>query len=530
MGSENLTEGNPEPKVYARRLVRGSAVVFAALVASGLVAFLLRMFLARSFSVEEYGFFYTGIALVSFFGLFRGLGLGSALVKHIPEFKLRGQFGEIKSSMTFAVLFQAVFAFLIAALLFLFSDRIVPAFSSPADLAVVGAGRASLVIKILSIWFFVALFPTTLKAAFQGFQDMPAYASMSFFEIFFVLLSAILLVGLFGIGVEGAAYAYLLASSAVAVLGFLLFQRRYPRVLGERARITKTLVKKLFAFALPVFIGGLGGLIIGYTDTLMIAGFWSSRQVGFYQAAQPAARILWYLVTPLVTVLFPMISELWARRERKLLGGALHFLTKFSFILIIPPALVFIAFPEIVIRLLFGSEYLPGTTALRILAGAAIVYGVYAILASTINGIGKPIINTKVVGVMACLNLAGNLALIPAYGIEGAATATFSAYALGLVLMFYYARKFIKFSVPVLSLLKTVAGGILTLLIIFGLKSVLALPPWPEAFAVVIPSLMFYGVWVLATKAVTKDDLRLIARIVPMPGWLVRTAGRFVGK
>ena len=164
------------------------------------------------------------------------------------------------------------------------------------------------------------------------------------------------------------------------------------------------------------------------------------------------------------------------------------------------------------------------------LAGAAIVYMLYAILVSTINGIGKPIINTKVVGVMACLNLAGNLLLIPAYGIEGAAIATFSAYTLGLVLMFYYARKLVKFTVPISPLLKTMAGGVLTLLLIFGLKFLLVLSPWPEAFAVMIPSLVFYGAWILLTKAVTKDDMRFIAQIVPMPGWLVRAAGRFVGK
>ena len=519
----------PEPKSYARRLVKGSAIVFVALVASGLIAFLLRVFLARSFSVEEYGFFYTALALVSFFGLFRGFGLGSALVKHIPEFKLRGQSSKIKSSITFALLFQAIFAFLVAALLFVFSDQIALAFSSLADMAVVGMANASLVFKILSIWFFVAIFSPTFRAAFQGFQNMLVYALMGFFEILFVLLSVILLVGLFGIGIGGVAFAYVLAALITAVLGLFLFWRGYPRVLREKVRITKPLIKKLFVFALPVFIGGLGGLIIGYTDTLMIAGFWSSKQVGFYQTAQPAARILWYLATPLVVVLFPMISELWARRERELLGNALHFLTKFSFILIIPAALVFIAFPDVVINLLFGSRYLAGTTVLQILAGAAIVYMLYAILVSTINGIGKPIINTKVVGVMASLNLAGNLVLIPVYGIEGAAIATLSAYTLGLVLMFYYARKLVKFTVPASPLLKTLAGGMLTLLLIFGLKSILVLPPWPEAFAVLIPALIFYGAWVLASKAITKDDLRLIARIVPMPKWLVKAAGKFVG-
>lgn len=510
----------PEPKSYARRLVKGSAIVFVALIASEFTAFLLRMFLARSLGVAEYGLFYAVFAFVSLFTIFRGLGLRSALVKYIPEFEVRKQLGGIKSSITFTLLFEAGFIFPVSIVLFIFSDQIA--------LAVFGTAGASLVIKILSIWLFTGFFLHLFKATFRGFQNMPAYASMGFFEILFIFLSAILLVGVFGLGVKGVASAYLLASLIVAVLGFFLFWRGYPQVLKEKVRITKPLIKKLFVFALPVFIGGFGGLIIGHTDTLLITVFRSLPEVGYYQTAQPAARILWYLVTPLVIVLFPMISELWVRRERKLLGNALHSLTKFSFILIIPAALVFIAFPDIVINLLFGSGYLAGATVLQILAGAAIVYMLYAILVSTMSGIGKPIINTKVVTLMAGLNLAGNLLLIPIYGIEGAAIATLSAYMLGLVLMFYYARKFVKFTIPALPLLKTLAGGVLTLLLILGLKSILVLPPWPEAFAVVIPGLVFYGAWILATKAITKDDLRFIARTVPMPGWLVRAAGRFI--
>jgi O-antigen/teichoic acid export membrane protein len=512
----------PESKSYARRLVKGSAIVFVALVASGFIAFLLRMFLARSLPVADYGLFYAVFALISFFVLFRDLGLGSALVKHIPEFEVRKQFGGIKSSMAFTLLFQAVFALPISVVLFAFSDQIA--------LAVFRTVEASPVIKILSVWFFTAIFLPFFQATFLGFQNMPVFASMNFFNILFVLLSAILLVGIFGFGLWGVASAYLLASLVVAVLGFALFWRGYPRVIREKVQITKPLIKKLFVFALPTFIGGIGGLIISYTDTLMITVFRTLPEVGFYQVAQPTAHILSMLGGALIAVLFPMVSELWARRERRLLGGALHFLIKFSFILIIPAALVFIAFPDIIIRLLFGEGYLGGATALQILGGVAIVSTLYKILAITIAGIGKPVINTKVVGYMACLNLVGNLLLIPPYGIEGAAIATFCSFLLGLVLLFHYVRKFVEFTVPALSLLKTLIGGVLTLLLIFGFKSMLVLPPWPEAFAVVIPSLLFYGVWILATKAITKDDLRLIARIVPMPGWLVRAAGRFIGK
>jgi Na+-driven multidrug efflux pump len=144
------------------------------------------------------------------------------------------------------------------------------------------------------------------------------------------------------------------------------------------------------------------------------------------------------------------------------------------------------------------------------------------------RGTGRPVILMKVVGFMACLNIVGNLALIPPYGIEGAAVATFAAHLLGLLLLAYYSRKLVKFSMPLSSLLKTLVGGTLTLSLIFSLKFILVLSPWLEAFAVMIPSLLFYVAWILATKAITRDDLKLINEIVPMPKWLVRITEKFL--
>lgn len=512
----------PEPKDYAKRLVKGSAIVFTAFMASEVIGLFLRMFLARSLTVAEYGLFYFIFALISFFLLFRNLGLSSALVKYIPEFVVRKQFAKIKSAMASALLVQAAVGFIVSAALFIFSDQIA--------LTVFRTLDASLPLMILSIWFFVATFYSLMQDTFRGLQNMPAYASINFLNLLLILLLAVFFVGILGLGVSGVAFAYLTAAVVMGVSSLTFFIRRYPYVFREKASVTKPLLKKLLLFALPIFIGGLGGLIISYTDTLMIGIFRTLPEVGFYQAAQPTAHILRYFPMALGVVLFPMISELWVRRKQKLLGQTLHFLTKFSFVLIMPAAFVFIAFPDIVINLLFGPGYLAGVTVLQILGVVAIVHTLYYILSCAMAGICRPVVITKVVGFMACLNLVGNLTLIPRYGIEGAAVATFVAFLSGLALMFYYARKFIRFPIPSLPLLKTAIGGILTLLLIFGLKSALVLSPWLEAFAVMIPSLLFYGVWILATKAITKDDLRLIRRIVPMPRWLVKAAGRFVGK
>jgi stage V sporulation protein B len=521
----------PESKDYAKRLVKGSTIVFIAFIASEIIGVFLRMFLARSLiandialGVEEgyhFGLFYAVFTLISFFVLFRDLGLGSSLVKYIPEFTIRKQFAEIKSSIKLVLFVQVAFGFIFSAALFLFSDHIA--------LAIFRDLSASLPLKILSVWFFVAMGYTLMQTTFQGFQDMPAYASISVFSILSVLLLVMLFVGILGLGVVGVALAYLLAAVVIGFFSLTLFIRRYPHVFQEKASVTKPLLKKLFVFALPLLIGSVAGLIISYTDTIMITIFRTLPEVGFYQVAQPTARILWYIPLALTVILFPMISELWTRRKQALLGEMLHFLIKFSFIIIMPIAFIFIAFPEIVINLLFGPGYLAGTTALQILAVTAIVYTPFMILAQVMTGTGKPVILMKVVGFMACLNIVGNLALIPPYGIEGAAVATFAAHLLGLLLLAYYSRKLVKFSMPLSSSLKTLVGGTLTLLLIFSLKFILVLSPWLKAFAVMIPSLLFYVAWILATKAITRDDLKLINEIVPMPGWLVKLAGKIVG-
>ncbi|MDI6820365.1 MAG: flippase [Candidatus Hodarchaeaceae archaeon] len=496
----------PEPEGYAKRLVKGSAIVFIALVASGFIAFFLRMFLARSLSVAEYGLFYAIFALISIFGMFRDLGLGAALVKYIPEFAVRKQFDNIKSSVAILVLLQALLAFPITAALFLFSDQIA--------IAVFGTESASQIIKFLSIWFFTMIFFYTFQPTFQGFQNMPIYASMEFFNIFFVLLFAVLFLSVWGLGLGGVAFAYLCSSLALAVLGSIIFLKKYFHVFKEKAQITKPLMTKLLKFGLPVFLSTLGIFILVYTDTIMITLFRTLKEVGFYQAAQPAAHILWYFPMALTTVLFPMISELWVKREEKLLGQTLHFLIKFSFVLIIPAALVFIAFPEIVLHLLFPG-YEAGSAALQILAAAMVITTLHVILSSTMAGIGKPIVTTKVVAVMACLNVIMNLLLIPHYGIEGAAAATFASTLIGFFLMLYFALKLVKFTLPAALLLKTISGGLLTLLLIFGLKSIIVLSPWLELLIVMMPSLLFYAMWVLVTRGLTIGDLELIKEVAP---------------
>ncbi|MEM3658653.1 MAG: flippase [Candidatus Hadarchaeum sp.] len=508
----------PDAREYARRLVRGSSVVFLALIGSQLAALLLRMILARSFSEAEYGLFYSVFFFISFFGLFRELGLSSALAKFIPEFVVKKQYGRIRSSLKIVLGIQAVASALIVLCLTLFSNQLALSFFR--------TWAAVPLLQILSAWFFVMLFLNFLTV-FQGLQRMTVYAALQFLRNFLVVVFAVIFIWFLGFGIEGVALAYLVELSVVVGLAYLLLRMMYPEIFLPSSS-GGDLSGSLIRFAIPVFIGGIGGLVLSYMDTLMVQGFLGATDVGFYQVAYPTSHFLWYLPTALVTVLLPMVSEIWTKRGKKLLGKGLEILLKFSFLAILPAVIVFVAFPEIVINILFGPKYLPASATLQVLSLTAVPFTLFMILSYVMQGVGKPIVATKVVLTIAALNFFGNLLLIPTYRILGAAAATLLSYTFGAALLLASSREIIRLRAPFGSILKGLGGGILSFLLILWLKSIIELHPWVELFAVMIPGLVFYAAWLLFTKAIDREDLLLLAHVVPVPKRLLKVAQKIL--
>ncbi|MCX6818606.1 MAG: polysaccharide biosynthesis C-terminal domain-containing protein, partial [Candidatus Aenigmarchaeota archaeon] len=224
------------------------------------------------------------------------------------------------------------------------------------------------------------------------------------------------------------------------------------------------------------------------------------------------------------------VSELWARGKKNILGYGISLMLKFSFILIIPPALLMMTFPEIIIRLFFGEAFLPVVLTLQILSIGSIFYAILSISSMTLMGMGKPFINTKVMFLIAIFNLISNILLIPSLGTVGAAATTTISYMIGSFMLLHFLKKNIRIKIPYKPLLKAFIGGFFTLLIILLLKEVLILNPWVEAFICLFLGTIFYMFFILSTKAITKDDLRVLSKInVPIPKLLIKISGRVVG-
>jgi len=508
----------PEPKDYAKRLTKGSSIIFGGLAVAGVLGILLRMFLTRSLSEYDYGLFYQVFISVSFFALFRDLGLYTTLVKFTPEFMVKKQYQEVKSSMMITIILQMFLTLPLTLILILFPGEVA---------AAIGAGGGVFMVQIFGVWLFLMIFFHVFRFTFQGLQDPVPYTAMEIFYPALTLALAALMVITFQLGVTGVALAYLIGIPILLIAWLGITWKRHPQVLTEKPKIERPLAKKMLSFALPVFLSGMAATILGYTDTVMLGIMHGPTEVGLYQAAQPLTAMISYFPAALGIVLLPMVSEIWARGEKEILSKAIHSILKFSTIIIVLPVCILIAFPDIALRTVFGAEYVLAAATLQILTAVLIISSLFLILQCVAAGVGKPMITTKAIGVMALLNVILNLILIPQYGITGAAIATLISQFVGLLILLYLTGKFVKFTVPVSSILKTIDAGLLALLFIIGLKSLIVLDPWwLRAIVVAVPSLLLYVGLVLIMRAVSRGDLDLLGGTLPIPKKLLELVKR----
>jgi len=486
---------------YTKRALKGFVIVFVINILAAFLGYLIRIVLARNLSIAEYGLFFSVFTFVSLIGIFNGLGMGEALVKYIPEFLVKKKHDKIKSAVIIALLVTLATVFVVGILLLIFSGFLAKHYF-----------RNELAVPLLLLFVIIMLISNLkgiLKVIFQAFQNMKLYSSMYLAENGFLL---VLLFCFFAFqkNVFIASYAYI-ATYLLILLIFIPLLFKVFNFFKHKASVEKELFNKLLRFGIPVTISGIGGLIIVYTDTLVLTYFRSMEEVGVYNVIVPTAMILQFFATSIATVIFPMVAELWARKKKQYLELGLKMLYQYSFAIILPAVLVVLAFSETVLRLMFGEGYVGGAFAMQILLLGIIFLGLHSITSTILGGIGQPAISTKILIQGAALNFLLNLLLIPRLGIIGAALTSLIAYFYVAIMCIFKLRHFIKVQIPWLNWLKIAFAGILMLGLIFALKSVLVLNTYSEAVICVILGGLFYLCMIMMMRIV---DLREIKSLV----------------
>lgn len=221
-----------------------------------------------------------------------------------------------------------------------------------------------------------------------------------------------------GAGLTGAMVALVVSSVIAAVLAL----RALRRYLGPATHSPVYRPRALCMFSLVSGTAWLATLGLVWADTLILGALGSSTEVGVYTVATRAVVLATFVLPASTQAFAPRITDLYERGQTGELQHAYQVVTGWNLTLSLPMFALLVAFPEELLAL-FGHGYSTAVTVTMVLVAGQLVNAVTGPAGMMLTMSGRPGWGLADNVVTLALNVVLNLALIPAYGIVGAAIA-----------------------------------------------------------------------------------------------------------
>jgi O-antigen/teichoic acid export membrane protein len=324
-----------------------------------------------------------------------------------------------------------------------------------------------------------------------------------------VVSNAAQAVALAGVALLGASVDEIAIATTVLVAANGLAVYWQGHRLLDDGRATNRRAMELLRTSLPLGLSSFLASAYFSIDLALVAYLVSSRQVGYYSTATKALSLLVTVPGLVMTAALPGMAH--EAKDRRALSHLLAHLWSWLAAIALPACLGVIVFAHTLVEIFFGAKYYPAVPLVRILAGS----GVVALLS---NVLGTAMVTKRrsrwlvtQCALALVINVAGNLLLVPRFGVTASAWLTVATEAfvcagsaIGLVGSVFLGP-LVRASVPVL------AATAVLLVIGLPLQSVpeLGIPAAGLGFII---SLTLLGGW--------PPDL---PRMIPIPS-LVRSA------
>lgn len=496
-------------------LLKGAGIIFSGRLVGRALGFLLHFLFASFLGPRHYGVFLLSLALFYFASLVADLGLRSGVLREAAAAEGRGDRDMVKGTILGGALLALGTGVLGAVGLIAMRGWAASSFNAP-DLG------------WLLLLFALALPFATVGGIFvsglQALRRMEALSTLQY--VIDPLLRIVTFIGLIFLGwrLFAAGVSHLLASVAIAVLALFWLSSSIP--LLSRPLLTRFHAGPLLAFSLPLLMSNVVGFTLQWADSLFIGYYMTVREVGIYGAAGRVAGLGGIFLMAVSTIFAPKIYALYGRGDLEEVGRLYQRSTRWVLMCVIPLFFYTVLNAEPLLAL-FGPEFVKGSHALIILAGAYLVMTGTGPAGDVVLMTGRSRAILYASAASGAVGLGLNFYLIPRFGLLGAAVATGLAIALGNVANVLMAWGFTGLQ----PYTKAIAKPILVALFVAGLhiivSSLVGEQPLPRLIAGAVTWLMYPVL--LYRLGLEAEDIE-VWRLVKQSKWRMETPSLTSGR
>ncbi|MGM0501107.1 MAG: putative polysaccharide biosynthesis protein [Bacillota bacterium] len=288
----------------------------------------------------------------------------------------------------------------------------------------------------------------------------------------------------------------------------------------------KKVMNRIFSLAFPVTIGALILPLMRFIDASMItrrlkvAGFSHDLATSLYGQfngmAMTLVRFPTVIATSLAVNLVPAISEAYALDREKTARNRIYKAFKLAIYFSVPASLGLFILAEPLCVMIFANA--EAAVSLRYVSLGVIAVSLQQMTSSILQGFDQPKLPARNLFFGAVLNAILNyfLTAIPALGIRGAALGTLAGFTLAAVLNIIEVFKVTKpkFNYKSLLLFPAISGSVMSIIVYLTYHRLNKLAGIiTSTLTAVLVGVFSYGMLLLITGGLKKEDLRLIPKI-----------------
>jgi O-antigen/teichoic acid export membrane protein len=408
-----------QPAPELRRLARGGTLNLVGFIASGVFAFGLAVVVTRLVGPRGAGIFFAAVAVFTILTNITELGADTGIVRYVARLREQGRQSELALLVRIALIPAAILATVAGVATVIWAVPIADLFSKsdPAEVATY--------LRIFGWVIPMTTISTVALAGTRGFGSMRAFVGIDSIAVPILKPVLILAAAVGGLTVTGLALGWAIPEALACVVSVIVLWRMVRRAKpgeGTAPADEGPLASAFWRFSAPRGVAAAFQITIIWFDLLLLSHFRAAAEVGVYGAASRAVTFGTFALQAIRLAIAPQISRLLARGDRT--GAQTIYQTATWWLIVVswPLFLVFAIFGPLLLGV-FGRGFGSGATALAILSIAMLVnLGTGNVTVVLLMG-GKSSWNLVNTAIALALNIGLNLALIPHFGIAGAAFA-----------------------------------------------------------------------------------------------------------
>lgn len=493
-----------------QRVLKNTFYNFWVTFASRIGGLVFTVIVARLLLPDLFGIYSLALTVILMISTFTDLGINVTLIRYLAESlkKPRGN-TEARSQLYFLLNFKILLTAITSIALFLLSNVLA--------LYVFKKPLLEMPLKIGAIYLLVTSLMGFFSSTFYALQKIKYNVLAE--TIFQILRIALVLV--FFMFYKNVEVVFVALSIAYFVsfifLYFTLLKKHRFLLKGKKSRIEPQEKRRLLGFFGWMTISSISIVFFLNIDNFMVGMFLPSEFMGFYSVI---FSIVWAIAAfaTFSLMLLPVFTQLESGKLEQGFKKVFHYVS----IIAIPVAigLAFIMVP--LIRIVYGSAYVPQQYRLAIAITSAIismlvVEGVFSGIYSTLfQAKEKPKIPAILIMIATVANIILNyifikigISIAPQYGLVAVAIATTLIQYSYLIALVVLAGKKLNIRTSASSIIKPLIASAIMLGFLFAFHHFVRLNIWIGILMIVLAALVYFGVmWMI--KGIKKEDFNVI--------------------